>query len=120
MKYVAVGGASAVIEFSLFSVCYSLLDWPLLLANTCAIGLTLLFHFNMQKRWTFRDGQSLRRQLPRYGLMIAIASVLNMLLIYLFVAVMDMHPMLAKFLQIGLVFGFTFSFSRTIVFSGRP
>ena len=69
MKYVAVGGASAAIEFSLFSLFYLVLAWPLLVANSCGLAITLLFHFNMQKRWTFRDSQSLRRQLPRYLLM---------------------------------------------------
>lgn len=119
IKYVAVGGASAVIEFSLFTLFYSGLAWPLLVANSCAIVLTLLFHFNMQKHWTFRDGESLRRQLPRYALMIAIASLLNNVLIYLFVAILVMPALPAKILQIGLVFGFTFGFSRAIVFSAR-
>jgi putative flippase GtrA len=119
MKYVAVGGASAAIEFSLFSLFYVILAWPLLLANSCGLVITLLFHFNMQKRWTFRDRQSLRRQLPRYLMMISIAALLNTALIYLFVAKLGIHAMLAKVLQIGLVFGFTFSVSRLVVFSDQ-
>lgn len=120
LKYVTVGGASAVIELSLFSLFYSLLAWPLLVANSCALGLTLLFHFNMQKHWTFGDRQSLKRQIPRYVLMISIAAVLNNLLIYLFVAILGMHALIAKVLQIGLVFLFTFNFSRAIVFVQKP
>ena len=117
MKYVAVGGASAAIEFSLFSLFYLVLAWPLLVANSCGLAITLLFHFNMQKRWTFRDSQSLRRQLPRYLLMVSIAALMNTALIYLFVSKLGMHAQLAKILQIGLVFGFTFTFSRLIVFA---
>lgn len=116
MKYVAVGGASAAIEFSLFSLFYIVLAWPLLVANSCGLAITLLFHFNMQKRWTFRDSQSLRRQLPRYLLMVSIAALMNTALIYLFVSKLGIHAQLAKILQIGLVFGFTFTFSRLIVF----
>ena len=119
MKYIAVGGASAAIEFSLFTLFYVLLAWPLLVANSCGLAITLLFHFNMQKRWTFRDSQSLRRQLPRYLLMVSIAALLNTALIYLFVAKLGIHAMVAKVLQIALVFGFTFSFSRLIVFSSQ-
>lgn len=117
MKYIAVGGASAAIEFSLFTLFYILLAWPLLVANSCGLSITLLFHFNMQKRWTFRDNQSLRRQLPRYLFMVSIAALLNTALIYLFVAELGIPAMLAKILQIGLVFGFTFSFSRLVVFA---
>lgn len=119
LKYIAVGGASAAIEFSLFTLFYVILAWPLLLANSCGLVITLLFHFNMQKRWTFRDSQSLRRQLPRYLLMVSIAALLNTALMYLFVAVLGIHALLAKILQIGLVFGFTFSFSRLVVFASQ-
>jgi putative flippase GtrA len=116
LKYIAVGGASAIIEFSLFSLFYVVLAWPLLVANSCALAITLLFHFNMQKRWTFRDSQTTRRQLPRYLLMVSIAAVMNNALMYLFVVVFGIAALLAKVMQIGLVFGFTFSFSRLVVF----
>ncbi len=119
LKYIAVGGASAAIEFSLFTLFYVVLAWPLLVANSCALVLTLFFHFNMQKRWTFRDSQSMRRQLPRYLLMVSIAAAMNNALMYLFVAVLGIAALLAKVLQIGLVFGFTFSFSRLVVFSSQ-
>jgi putative flippase GtrA len=39
---------------------------------------------------------------------------------YLFVVVLGVAALLAKILQIGLVFGFTFSFSRLVVFAGQP
>lgn len=120
MKYIAVGGATAAIEFSLFSIFYVILAWPLLIANSCGLAITLLFHFNMQKRWTFRDKQSIRRQLPRYLFMVSLAAAMNTGLMYLFVVVLGIAALLAKVLQIGLVFGFTFSFSRLVVFSSQP
>jgi putative flippase GtrA len=116
-KYIAVGGASAVIEYTLFNVLYSGVGLATLIANSIAIVVAVVFHFNMQKRWTFGDSQSLRRQLPRYLMMIGVAAVLNNLLVYLFVEVMRLPPALAKLLQIGLLFGWTFTISRLIVFS---
>ncbi len=118
-KYIAVGGASAVLEYVLFNVLYSGVGLATLVANSIAIVITVIFHFNMQKRWTFRDSQSLRRQLPRYLMMIGVAAVLDNLLVYLFIDVMLLPPALAKLLQIGLVFGWTFTVSRLIVFSHR-
>ena len=118
-KYIAVGGASAVLEYALFNVLYSGVGLATLVANSIAIVITVIFHFNMQKRWTFRDSQSLRRQLPRYLMMIGVAAVLDNLLVYLFVEVMLLPPALAKLLQIGLLFGWTFTVSRLIVFSHR-
>ena len=115
-KYIAVGGASAVLEYALFNILYSAAGLATLIANSIAIVITVIFHFNMQKRWTFRDSQSLRRQLPRYLLMIGVAAVLNNLLVYLFVEVMLLPPALAKLLQIGLLFAGQFTVSRLIVF----
>jgi putative flippase GtrA len=116
-RYIAVGGASAVIEYTLFNVLYSGVGLATLIANSIAIVIAVVFHFNMQKRWTFRDPQSLRRQLPRYLMMIGVAAVLNNLLVYLFIEVMLLPPALAKLLQIGLLFGLQFTVSRLIVFS---
>lgn len=116
-KYIAVGGASAVLEYVLFNVLYSVVGLATLVANSIAIAITLMFHFNMQKRWTFGDSQALRRQLPRYLMMIAVAAVLNNLLVYLFIEVMLLPPALAKLLQIGLLFCWMFTVSRLIVFS---
>jgi putative flippase GtrA len=116
-RYIAVGGASAVIEYTVFNVLYSIAGLATLSANSIAIVIAVVFHFNLQKRWTFRDSQSLRRQLPRYLLMIGLAAVLNNLLVYLFINVMLMPPALAKLLQIGVLFGLQFTASRLIVFS---
>jgi putative flippase GtrA len=116
-RYVAVGGTSALIEYTLFNVLYSGVGLATLVANSIAIVIAVIFHFNLQKRWTFRDAQSLRRQLPRYLMMIGVAAVLNNLLVYLFIEVMLMPPALAKLLQIGLLFSLQFTVSRLIVFS---
>ena len=118
-RYIAVGGASAVIEYAVFNALYSGVGLATLSANSIAIAIAVLFHFNMQKRWTFRDSQSLRRQLPRYLMMIGVAAVINNLLVYLFIEVMRLPPALAKLLQIGLLFGLQFTVSRLIVFSRR-
>jgi putative flippase GtrA len=116
LRYIAVGGASAFLEYGIFNVLYGA-GLATLVANSIAIFFALIFHFNMHKRWTFRDPQALRRQLPRYLMMIGVAAALNNLLVYVFVDVMLLAPALAKLLQIGILFGWTFTVSRLIVFS---
>lgn len=118
-KYIAVGGAAATLEFFLFTVLYEGLRLPLLVANCLAIAVCIVFSFTLQKRWTFRDQQAVRRQLPAYALMIAVAVILNNMLMYLFVAGWGWPAAIAKVVQIGLVFGWNFSISRLIVFSRK-
>lgn len=118
-KYVAVGGAAATLEFLLFALFYEALHLPLLVANCIAISFCIVFSFTLQKRWTFRDQQAIRRQLPAYVAMISVAVVLNNLLLYLFVALWYWPAFVAKIMQIGLVFGWNFTISRLIVFSAK-
>lgn len=118
-KYIAVGGAAATLEFFLFSALYEVADLPLLVANCIAISICIVFSFTMQKRWTFRDRNSVRAQLPSYVFMISIAVALNNLLLYVFVAEWGWNALLSKVVQIGLVFGWNFSFSRLVVFTAR-
>lgn len=119
-RYVAIGGAAATLEFVLFNAFYGALKLPLLIANCLAIAICIVFSFTLQKRWTFRDRQAVRRQLPAYAAMIGVAVLLNNVLMYLFVAHWGWHAALAKLVQIGLVFGWNFSISRLVVFAGRP
>lgn len=118
-KYVAVGGAAATLEFLLFSTFYEVLRLPLLAANGIAIAICIVFSFTLQRQWTFRDERSIRAQLPPYVFMISLAVLFNNLLIYLFVAVWGWNALLSKVLQIGLVFGWNFSFSRLVVFKAK-
>lgn len=118
-KYVAVGGAAATLEFILFNAFYGAVGLPLLVANCAAIAICIVFSFTLQKRWTFRDRQAVRRQLPAYAAMIGVAVLLNNLLMYLFVAVWGWQAALAKLVQIGLVFGWNFTISRLFVFAVR-
>ena len=55
----------------------------------------------------------------RYVTMIVIATIMNNVLMFIFVAIMQMPAPLAKMLQIGLVFGFSFSVTRLFVFSNQ-
>lgn len=116
LRYVSVGAASAGLEFALFWVAYEALRWPLLLANGAALGCALVLNFTLQKQWTFRAGGEWGRRLRRYAFMQAIAALMNSALIYLMVARWGWYAPVAKLLQIGVVFGWTFSFSKLVVF----
>lgn len=115
LKYVGVGGASAILEYTLFNFLYDH-GIGLLIGNSLAIAITVTFHFNAQKHWTFQDSQALTRQLPRYIMMIGVAAGLNNLLVYFLIEVMLLPSALAKLIQICLLFSWTFTVSRLIVF----
>ena len=121
LRYVSVGGSAALLELLLFSILHEGLRWPLLVANNTALAIAIAYSFLMQRRWTFRvtAGGALR-QARWYLFMQGVSAVLNNLLMGLMVGVLGWYAPLAKVLQIGIVFGWNFSFCRWVVFRARP
>lgn len=117
MRYILVGIASAVIEFSLFSLLYQWAGWRLLAANCLALSVAIVFNFLLHRSWTFRQRRDAGRQLRRYLFMQLVAAGLNNGLVWLFVERFGLYAPLAKLLEIGVVFLWSFSFSRLVVFA---
>lgn len=116
LTYITVGAISALTEFLLFNVFYTVMKMPLMVSNLSAIGIVVAFSFLSHKRFSFRDRQAFHRQLPWYLLMFGVALALNNALIYLFIAVLGWWAPLSKLLQIGICFLWNFTFSRLVVF----
>ena len=115
-RYIGVGLASAAIEFGLFSLLYLRLEWALLLANCTAVAIAMMFNFSAHRYFTFGVVDDTRRRLWRYLGMQSVALVMNNALVWLFIKEWAMWAPLAKGLQIGIVFLWTFSVSRLVVF----
>lgn len=120
LRYASVGVASAALEFALFTLAYEALRWPLLVANGAALSCALVLNFALHKQWTFRAEGRLRRRLRHYAAMQAIAALLNSALMYLMVARLGWYAPLAKIVEIGVVFAWTFTFSKLVVFANSP
>ena len=117
-RYVTVGAASAIFEIAIF---YALVTWfaaPLMVANVVAVCSVTVAGFLAQKSFTFRSKGAITRQAPLYAVQVAINFVLNNALVFVFGHLLQMRPLFAKVLQLGLCFVFNFCFSRFVVF--RP
>ena len=119
LRYIGVGAASAAIELSLFSLLYLTLVWPLFVANGAALSCALLFNFLAHRQFTFRVIDRALNRLRWYGVMQIVAISLNNLLVWVFIMEWGWWAPIAKVTQIGLVFLWTFSFARLVVFSSR-
>ena len=119
VRYVVVGGMSALIEFALFGLLYQVLDWPLLQANMGALSVALVFNFAAHRSWTFRVRGRFFAQLRFYAIMQGVSALLNNALVYVMIGGWGWNPQLAKAIQIALVFVWNFSFSKLMVFAER-
>lgn len=117
MRYISVGAIAAAFEFSLFIFFYNIIQWPLLISNSTAFGFAVFVAFVLQKHWTFGVEGGGNKQLWLYIFMQAISGMLNNVLMYVFVESIGVFPLVAKVLQIGIVFIWNFSFCRFVVFA---
>lgn len=120
LRYISSGSAAAMVEISLFMALYQWLQLPLLAANMLALGCALLLCFALHKHWTFGVRGRGRRQLKLYLLMQGVSILLNNLLVTLFIMHWGWPPLLAKLMQIGIVFVWNFSFCKLVIFTREP
>ena len=117
LRYVGVGATAAGVEFILFTNLYQLMELPLLLANSIAFSVAVIYCFLMQKILTFRARGAANRQLRLYLLMQLISGILNNFLVLTFITGFGLNAPLSKILQIGIVFFWNYTFCRLVVFS---
>jgi putative flippase GtrA len=120
IRYVTVGSVSALVEFLIFTGLVERADFPVMLSNVIAVSTVTVLGFAGHKWFTFRDGRTSTPQAVLYLCQVGINFVLNNVLVYLFVELMRIPPVVAKPLQLALCLVFTFSFSRFVVFRSNP
>lgn len=119
IRYLAVGGASALIEAILFYSLNSLLGLEVMASNILAVSTVTLLGFLGQKRFTFRSDGHLTSQALLYLVQLTINFLLSNAMIFIFVHSMNLIALHAKLLQLGLCLIFNFSFSKFVVFRAR-
>lgn len=77
IRFVIVGGGSAILYFLLMWLCRSSLGLTPFLATICAYSASFCAAYTLQHRWTFRSGTTHRITLPRYALVQVICAVLT-------------------------------------------
>lgn len=120
LRYVAVGGTSALTEILIFHLLSVLFAFPLMFSNVVAVSTVTALGFFGQKRFTFRNDGPVPLQARLYALQLGGNFLLNNALVFLFSSVLGMPALQAKIVQLGLCLLFNFSFSKYIVFRPRP
>ena len=115
ISYFGVGGVSALVEWSVFSLLEYLLDVPYLLATVLAFLVSTTTNWILGRTFTFKDS-AYREKIAKEAFLVFLVSAIglafNMVLMVLFVDVLGMDTNLlktvAKILATGLVFIWNF------------
>lgn len=83
-RYLLVGGSAFVIDLGLLTLAYRGLGLPLGVSTAVGFWGSFLFNFGLQKRFAFGDASPTGRSLWRYGALLAINTVINIVVVDLF------------------------------------
>ncbi len=115
LSYLFVGGAAALVEWSVFSLLEYLLDLQYLLATILAFLVSTTVNWILGRTFTFKNSAYQKKKTKEAVLVFAasaIGLVFNLLLMVLFVDVIGMNSNLlktvAKVLATGIVFIWNF------------
>ena len=115
VSYFGVGGVSALVEWSVFSLLEYLLDVPYLLATVLAFLVSTTTNWILGRTFTFKDSAFREKKAKEAFLVFLVSAIglaFNMVLMVLFVDVLGMDTNLlktvAKILATGLVFIWNF------------
>ena len=114
-SYFGVGGVSALVEWTVFSVLEYLFDLPYLLATVMAFLVSTSTNWFLGRKYTFKDSDYKGKKTTEIVMVFvvsAIGLVFNLALMYMFVSVLKMdtnfQKSVAKVLSTGIVFIWNF------------
>lgn len=116
LRYVAVGGGSAVVEIGLFALLFRVTGGHIAASNLTAVCAATAVNFAANRRWAFGSSGAMGRQLALYLMLFGMNAAFTTLAIQALVHV-GVVATLAKIATMATVAAWNFVIYRTVVFA---
>jgi putative flippase GtrA len=93
-RFLLIGGISTLISFSVFTALIRLCNFHYILANFFAFALSVIFSYNMNKKWSFAVEKG-RSHLFGYSLIYLSSLVLGTLILKIAIGIFGIIPEIA-------------------------
>jgi len=101
-SFILVGFITAIIYFSIFSIIWKLLGINYKISVSIAYIITMLFHFTMNKKVTFKNhSTTINSQILRYIAMVSVNYLLTIVIVHIFVEILKTNPYTGIFFAVG-------------------
>lgn len=115
ISYFFVGGMSAVIEWIVFWIVNSFLDYNI--AVVISFLLATLFNYYLGKVLTFKNNKHSKKDIISIYIVSGIGLIFNILLMNIFIQIMHFsNEIIAKILSTGLVFIWNYISRRIFIY----
>lgn len=102
LSFLAVGAASAIVNFASFGIFWSLVGLPYAYAVSIAYVLSVIFHFTANRHITFKSqGTNFLPQLSKYLVLIFINYFVTLFIVNYVVTVLHLSPYFGLVMAIG-------------------
>ena len=115
IKYLMVGGSSAVIELVLFQLLNAVFAISLAAANVTAVVVSTVFNFLVNRNVTFKSTSNPLRSLVLYLLLFALNTTFSTVVIS-FLAAQGVYPLVAKVCTMACIVLWNFVLYKKIIF----
>ena len=117
-KYCLVGGAGAIIDFTLYSSIIYTINLNYLISNAFSFTFATIFVYYLQKNWTFQyfTNKNLRT-FNRFLQIVIITYVLNNIILIISVELLHIGLLISKIIQILLSFVWGYYANSIYVFN---
>lgn len=117
MLFITVGTISTSVNFATFFVCWNVFHLNYKVAATIAYWLSVVAHFFGNRTFTFSGhNQLMRKQLPRYGVLLAIDYSITMTAMMIAVEALHLNPYFGLIGSVGITSCTGFLLAKTWVF----
>ena len=115
-----VGGASAVVDLAFFNLAF-FVGISFIFARIFGVLVSIIFNFSMNRNVSFSArGRSVRGQIPKYLVVYAVSSTINVLAGFLAVSLLGPGVIQANIASvIGIVVAIPFSFLGLLLWAFR-
>ncbi len=119
LSYFFVGGISAVIDISLFSILAIYMKFPWAIVSVITFIIATLVNYLLSTQFVFKSGSKYKKHQEVLGvfLLSSLALLLNQFFLYLFIEKMNINLIISKCLTTSILFLWNYFGRKRFIFS---
>ena len=115
LKYLFVGGSSALVELILFQLLFSFAGFSLVTANLTAIVVSTIYNFLLNRSWSFGQKQWSFRSVVLYIALFCFNSVFSSVFISV-VSSIGVIPIVSKIISMACIVLWNYVLYKRVIF----
>lgn len=113
-RFLIIGGVATTISYSVFLISIHLFSLHYIIANILAFFISIIFSYNLNKRWSFEVAEQQKSHLPQYLILYLVSLLVGTFILKITIDSLQIIPEIAFI--ISLFFTTTMNFIGTKFF----